>query len=398
MTMIACGPGATPRLPESFKAELLARTDLSALIGRDVKLVRNGREYIGRCPFHAERTPSFTVVPAKGFFHCFGCGAHGDALAYLQESRGLGFMEAVETLADLAGLDVPGRQGPPRPHRRPEPAPMVANLTDAARAEEDEVARSKAFAVWREGKAAVGSPVEVYLGSRGIRPETVARLQGLRFHPAVPYWWTPPREKGQPSAKPQKLGEWPCMLAAILGPDGRFKALHQTWLADGGAGKRLIVAPNGEKLKVKKVKGPAGGGAIRLVPLPADCTEMGGAEGIETAASVIQALGPEAAPVWALYSLGNLAGGGLGQGRPHPQARGRFLPSIAPDPERPGFLPPPGITRFTWWADGDGKDPLAADCIIRRGAVRFGQAGVALAVTKPPPGLDWNDVLTRGIA
>lgn len=389
---------APPRLPNSFKAELLARTDLAGLIGRDVALKRNGREFIGLCPFHRERSPSFSVVPEKGFYHCFGCSAHGDAIDYLTESRGMSFMEAVEELADAAGLDVPGRQGPPRPRRRAAPAPIVAPITPEAMAEEDERARRKAFEVWRQGVPVMGSPVEAYMASRGIRAETLARLQGLRFHPAVPYWWTPPRERGQPPAKPQKLGEWPCMLAAITGPDGRFKALHQTWLADNGAGKRLIVAPDGAKLKVKKVKGPAGGGAIRLLPLPDGCAAMGGAEGIETAASVIQALGADAMPVWSLYSLGNLAGGGSGQGRPHPEQRGKYLPSVAPDPARPGWVPPAGVSRFTWFADGDGKDPLAADCIIRRAAVRYGQAGVALAVAKAPAGMDWNDVLNRGAA
>lgn len=125
---------------------------------------------------------------------------------------------------------------------------------------------------------------------------------------------------------------------------------------------------------------------------------MGGAEGIETAASVIQALWPDGIAVWSLYSLGNLAGGGVGQGAPHPHRRGLRLPSVAPDPARPGFLPPDGMTRFTWFADGDGRDPLAAEAIIRRGAVRYAQAGITLAVAKAPPGRDWNDVLQEGVA
>ena len=386
------------RIPDTWKADLLARTDLAQLIDRDVKLKRNGREFQGLCPFHREKSPSFTVVPSKGFYHCFGCGAHGDAIDFLVEHRGMRWMEAIEDLAARAGLDVPGQDAPARRSHRPAPAPIVANLTPEAAAAEDKRARAKAFEVWRAGQPVAGSPVEVYLGGRGIRPETVGRLQALRFHPALPYWWTPPRDRSAPVPRPQKLGEWPAMIAAITGPDGRFQALHQTWLADGGRGKRVIVAPNGEALKVKKVKGPAGGGAIRLVPLPEGAVALGGAEGIETAASVIQALGADGMAVWSLYSLGNLAGGGFGQGAPHPLRRGLRLPSVAPDPARPGFLPPDGVARFTWFADGDGKDPPAAEAIIRRGAVRYAQTGVALAVAKAPAGRDWNDVLTEGVA
>jgi len=387
------------RLPDAFVAEVLARTDLSAVIGQDVRLTRAGRrEFEGLCPFHTERTPSFTVVPDKGFAHCFGCSWHGDAIGYLMEARGWSFLEAVEDLAARAGMEMPGRDGPARRRTSAPPKPLPPPPQMAAR-DDAERTRARAFAVWQEGVTLPGTLAETYLAARGIHPETTARLQGLRFHPAVPYWWTPPRDRGEPPAHPQKLGEWPALLGAIVGPNGRFKALHQTWLADDGSNKRLIVAPtDGARLKVKKVKGAAGGGAIRLIPLPEGAEVLGTAEGIETAASVIQSLGADGLPVWALYSLGNLAGGGLGQGRPHPDRRGKFLPSIAPDPARPGWIPPPGVRRVTWFADGDGKDPAAADAIIRRGAVRFGQAGVALAVAKAPSGMDWNDVLTRGAA
>ena len=94
-------------LPQSFLDELRARIGLAALIGRRVRLQRRGREYHGLCPFHNEKTPSFTVNEEKGFFHCFGCGAHGDALSFVMQSEGLSFPEAVERLAAEAGLEVP---------------------------------------------------------------------------------------------------------------------------------------------------------------------------------------------------------------------------------------------------------------------------------------------------
>ena len=94
-------------LSPQFLDQLRTRTTLSTLIGRTVKVVKAGREYKACCPFHGEKTPSFTINDDKGFYHCFGCGAHGDAIGWLVEQRGLPFMEAVRELADAAGLDVP---------------------------------------------------------------------------------------------------------------------------------------------------------------------------------------------------------------------------------------------------------------------------------------------------
>ncbi len=93
--------------PPRFLDELRERVTLSQLISRKVKLTRRGREYLGLCPFHHEKTPSFTVNDDKGFYHCFGCGAHGDAIRFLTESEKMPFTEAVEHLAHLVGLSVP---------------------------------------------------------------------------------------------------------------------------------------------------------------------------------------------------------------------------------------------------------------------------------------------------
>ena len=92
-------------LPPNFLDELRARTPLPAVIGRRVRLTRSGRNWKGNCPFHGEKTPSFYVY--DDHFHCFGCGAHGDAIGFVMQSQGAGFMEAVEQLATEAGLDVP---------------------------------------------------------------------------------------------------------------------------------------------------------------------------------------------------------------------------------------------------------------------------------------------------
>src|SRR3546814_2737360 len=79
--------------------ELRSRITLSTLIGRTVKVTRAGREFKACCPFHNEKTPSFTINDEKGFYHCFGCGAHGDAIRWMTDQRGLLFMEAVNELA-----------------------------------------------------------------------------------------------------------------------------------------------------------------------------------------------------------------------------------------------------------------------------------------------------------
>ncbi|MEI9928057.1 MAG: CHC2 zinc finger domain-containing protein [Sphingomonas sp.] len=84
-------------------------TPLSGLIGRSVKLTKAGNEHKGCCPFHSEKTPSFTVSDDKGFAHCFGCSWHGDAIKWLMETRGLDFLDVVRELAAAAGMDMPAR-------------------------------------------------------------------------------------------------------------------------------------------------------------------------------------------------------------------------------------------------------------------------------------------------
>lgn len=95
------------RIPDAFIDELLARTDIVEVIQARVPLKRQGREYSARCPFHDERSPSFTVSPTKQFYHCFGCGAHGTAISFLMNYDRLEFLDAVDELARQAGMEVP---------------------------------------------------------------------------------------------------------------------------------------------------------------------------------------------------------------------------------------------------------------------------------------------------
>src|SRR4029078_4625080 len=119
-------------LSPAYLDELRARTLLSAIISPSVKLVRAGREWKACCPFHNEETPSFTITDEKGFYHCFGCGAHGDAIRFLTDARGLAFMDAVKELAEQAGMEVPAPD--PRAQAKAERAAGLYEVMEAAAA------------------------------------------------------------------------------------------------------------------------------------------------------------------------------------------------------------------------------------------------------------------------
>ena len=150
-------------LSPAFLDELRARTLLSAVVSPSVKLIRAGREWKACCPFHNEKTPSFTINDEKGFYHCFGCGAHGDAIRFLTDARGLPFMDAVKELAGKAGLEVPA----PDPQAR-ERAERTSTLTDVM------ASCQKWFAEQLAGIE--GAAAREYLSRRGIGPATVTRF------------------------------------------------------------------------------------------------------------------------------------------------------------------------------------------------------------------------------
>ena len=104
-------------IPQHFIDDLITRADIVEVLGRRIQLKKAGREFKACCPFHDEKTPSFTVSPSKGFYHCFGCGAHGTALGFLMEYDHMEFVEAVESLAGMMGIDVP-REESQQPARR----------------------------------------------------------------------------------------------------------------------------------------------------------------------------------------------------------------------------------------------------------------------------------------
>ena len=98
------------RIPQDFIDDLIERADIGEVIGRRVEIKKAGKEFKACCPFHNEKTPSFTVSPEKGFYHCFGCGAHGTALGFLMDYERLTFVEAIEEVAKMLGVNVPKRK------------------------------------------------------------------------------------------------------------------------------------------------------------------------------------------------------------------------------------------------------------------------------------------------
>ncbi|HET6564567.1 MAG TPA: DNA primase [Xanthomonadales bacterium] len=152
-------------IPDSFIEELLGRADIVELIERHIPLKRNGREFQACCPFHDEKTPSFTVSPQKQFYHCFGCGAHGSAIGFLMNYEGLEFIDAVEELARLQGMTVPRDSTAPR-----KAADGLLEMMETA-------------ARWYQEQLRDSEEAIAYLKKRGLSGE-VSKDYGIGFAPA----------------------------------------------------------------------------------------------------------------------------------------------------------------------------------------------------------------------
>jgi len=160
-------------IPQSFIQELLARADVVDVVGRHVQLKKGGANFMGLCPFHSEKSPSFTVSPSKQFFHCFGCGKNGNAIGFLMEHTGANFVEAVKDLAQQYGLQVPEDDRSPQDRERAaEQRQKQATLGDVL---------EKAGESWRKHLKASPRAID-YLKGRGLSGE-IARQFGLGYAP-----------------------------------------------------------------------------------------------------------------------------------------------------------------------------------------------------------------------
>lgn len=156
-------------IPEEFIQELLARVDIVDVIGKYVQLKKSGQNLQGLCPFHQEKTPSFTVSPTKQFYHCFGCGAHGSAIGFVMEHVGLGFPETVKVLADSVGMRVPEPNYSPEARARFKEQKTRYDLMHEA--------LDKAQNYYQQ-QLNQYHPAQDYLIKRGLTPE-IARRFGL---------------------------------------------------------------------------------------------------------------------------------------------------------------------------------------------------------------------------
>ena len=152
-------------IPDSFKQDLLNRVDIVDVVQRYVQLRKAGTNFVGLCPFHNEKTPSFSVSPAKQFYHCFGCGVHGNAIGFLMAYASLGYIDAVKDLASQVGMQVPEA----RP-RTPEEAARKERETDLYEVME------KAMDFYRAELKKTPRAID-YLKKRGLTGEIAARYR-----------------------------------------------------------------------------------------------------------------------------------------------------------------------------------------------------------------------------
>ncbi|TAN05710.1 MAG: DNA primase [Rhodanobacteraceae bacterium] len=191
-------------IPERFIDELLTRIDIVEVVQPRVALKRAGREWTACCPFHDERTPSFYVSPAKQFYHCFGCGAHGSAIKFLMEYDRLEFPDAVEELAQMVGLTVPHEGGPARP--REDHTDLYTLLEAAARFYQAELPKSAA--------------AQAYCSTRGLTPDIIERF---RIGWAPGGWDAVKHALGSNAARLQMLDEAGMLASGDKGKYDRFR-------------------------------------------------------------------------------------------------------------------------------------------------------------------------------
>ncbi|OGB84141.1 MAG: DNA primase, partial [Burkholderiales bacterium RIFCSPLOWO2_12_FULL_67_210] len=160
-------------IPQTFIQELLNRVDVVDVVGRYVQLKKGGANLMGLCPFHGEKSPSFSVSPTKQFYHCFGCGANGNAIGFLMEHAGMSFIEAVKDLAQQTGLQVPEDDASPQDRER-------AALQRQKQVTLNDVLEKAAHAYMKHLKAS--SRAVAYLKGRGLSGE-IAKTFGLGYAP-----------------------------------------------------------------------------------------------------------------------------------------------------------------------------------------------------------------------
>ena len=328
-----------------------------------VDLKRRGQEWVGRCPFHSDKNPSFTVFKKAGDwrYKCFPCGETGDVISFMEKFHNLSTFDALMQLSgkDPAALKAsPGVRG-----KGAEDLERRKLIEEAEEARKAKRKRETARALW-DASTAYSDAIATYLQARGIalpcregtwQPDIPA---SLRFHPAVEYFDLDTRTS---------LGKLPCMLAPIYNAKRDFIALHRTWLKADFTAKADVP-------KAKKVLGLFTGGYIPLYPVADGVLNI--AEGIETALSARQ-LQPAVAGIggfWTCIALDNLK----------------------------NLVIPPQVALVNIWADNDMSVPEPGKPDLRQRlrdvaeAMRAQMPGRQMKIYWPPMGKDFNDVLRGG--
>ena len=258
--------------------QIRSRVPISQIVGRHVtwdkrKSSPGRKDFWANCPFHGEKTPSFHCEDGKGRYHCFGCGAAGDHFSFLMEREGLSFKDAVREVAQIAGVELPDNRPPVSPEEQAErdrraaaaQAEYEERQREAAiqKALEQEDSRAGAYAVWKRRVPLLGTVGEKYLRARGYDGD-LAAYPALGFIDQLAY---PKRYGG---------GFYPSVVAAVTGPDGRFRGIWRIYLQQDGSDKASVEAP-------KLGQGPCAGGAVWLGKPAAKSNTC---EGIETGLSV----------------------------------------------------------------------------------------------------------------
>jgi len=163
-------------IPQDFIQSLLGRVDIVDVVDRHVKLKKAGANFSACCPFHNEKTPSFTVSPSKQFYHCFGCGAHGNAIGFLMEYSGLAYPEAIRALAETVGMPVPETRGPAKPGAAEAPA-LTARMMEALSFYRAELKKSKAAIEYLKGRGLSGEVAARY--GMGYAPDGWQNLEAV---------------------------------------------------------------------------------------------------------------------------------------------------------------------------------------------------------------------------
>ncbi len=369
-----------------------AAHDIVAVAGQYTVLTGPPHEMKGKSPLKAERTPSFTVNAHKQVWWCFASNQGGDVISLVAACENISVGEAIKRLKESAGIE----QNPELVAKRA--AEQRQRELKALETDERDARRNLARAtdIWKHAHRAEGSVVETYLALRGIDLWALERVHGwrvpqtLRFAEQLQYW-------DSEAKAPCHRG--PAMVGYLCAsPEAGANALtgvHRTWLAPAGTGKaELPKDSSGQarkaKLTLAKVWGSGGWLEHR-----SDDVIVG--EGYETTLSVLSVLAKAGRRVGAVSAcnLGNLAGGGLGRGERHPKIEGVLLPSVIPDPDRPGFVLPSYVKTVTVLADADGADPLATACLVKRAAAKFRARGHRVRIAWPVEGKDFNDMVQR---